>query len=497
MKPGLIPFCLSILAILVMLIIGFVVYLIPVHGEAGLGVMVFLAGIAGIGACVITICSFIGVIRGILALTKGRRGKAIIVLLVCNSLLLLLCGSPVAYGLYRTQTDLHQAVYEGNIAKIKILLLLGCDVNMRDYQRWTPLHKAVVQGNYRIAEILLDNGANPNAADDRGETPLHKLCEWGQTTYGGMRWDGSEMAELLIARGADVNRHAVNFRGTTKCDWTPLQIASDCNSLKIMAVLLSHNADVNALDYNGLTALCIAARRGNIEAAKILIQNGAPLNSNPKKRYPLMSAVGEQKREMVKFLLEMGADPNMASEYGMVPLHRAASDDDANIVQMLLDYGANSNAMDRAQQMPLHYAALRNKWKNIEILLKYGNADIDSPCFKGQEQTALYRALLDCKPGEDQKKTAEILLRHGADPHKGGPRENTISRVQKWRVRNEKDRQHKNEILTLLGVDPMPQNTMRIIDANHGFRAIGVKKRSTQSNKSVTEFGAGAIKKKE
>ena len=59
----------------------------------------------------------------------------------------------------------------------------------------TPLHFATFKGHKEIAELLIAKGADLNAKDKKGRTPLFGAAQDGQ----------KEIAELLIAKGADVN----------------------------------------------------------------------------------------------------------------------------------------------------------------------------------------------------------------------------------------------------------------------------------------------------
>jgi len=116
----------------------------------------------------------------------------------------------VGCGPQPPDTSIHQAATEGNIEAVKQHLAAGTDVNVNDhndqgaYGRVTPLHCAA---NKETAELLIAKGADVNAkAGGVGDTPLHWSALRGQ----------NEIAELLIANGADVN--AKGFHGKTALD---------------------------------------------------------------------------------------------------------------------------------------------------------------------------------------------------------------------------------------------------------------------------------------
>jgi ankyrin repeat protein len=102
--------------------------------------------------------------------------------------------------------SIHDAVEKGNIEAVKQHLAAGTDVDAKIGR--TPLHRAALNGRKEIAELLIANGADVNAKDNGGFTPLHMATAL----------DHKEIAELLIANGADVNVKGVE-------GWTPLDIA--------------------------------------------------------------------------------------------------------------------------------------------------------------------------------------------------------------------------------------------------------------------------------
>ena len=92
---------------------------------------------------------------------------------------------------------LHKACEKGNIEAVKQFLADGADVNGKDdsYGGGTPLHMATIQDRKEVAELLIAKGSDVNAKNEEGYTPLHYAASNGH----------KEVTELLIAKGADVN----------------------------------------------------------------------------------------------------------------------------------------------------------------------------------------------------------------------------------------------------------------------------------------------------
>ena len=92
-------------------------------------------------------------------------------------------------------------------------------------------------------------------------------------------------------------------------------------------------------------ALLDAAKKGNIEAVKQAIDDGADLNT--KGRYgatPLQDAAFRGHQEIVELLIVEGA--NVKSENGVTPLHTAALNGHKEVVELLIAAGADVNAKD-------------------------------------------------------------------------------------------------------------------------------------------------------
>ena len=91
--------------------------------------------------------------------------------------------------------QLHFAVQDGDLQKVKALINEGHDVNTFDDISYTPLHYAIEQENLEIAQYLLDHGADVNAHEEEkaGNTPLASVAQECSLA----------VAKYLIQKGAD------------------------------------------------------------------------------------------------------------------------------------------------------------------------------------------------------------------------------------------------------------------------------------------------------
>ena len=178
---------------------------------------------------------------------------AIIAGLVC-CMGLLFCWSAQADKLY-------DAAVRGDVAKVRQLLEKGADVNVgKGTCGGTPLHVVaawVSWSSTEVAKLLIEKGADVNARNCLQETPLHRVA----SSY-------LAMAKLLIEKGADVNARDSSQR-------TPLHNAARMDDTQTAALLIAKGADVNAKTNHGATALNRATSHGHEEIVQLLKQAGA------------------------------------------------------------------------------------------------------------------------------------------------------------------------------------------------------------------------------
>jgi uncharacterized protein len=115
--------------------------------------------------------------------------------------------------------------------------------------------------------------------------------------------------------------------------------------------LVSDRSAVNDRSGDGFTALHFAGFFGQGEAARLLIEAGAAVDavaSNPMKVMPLHSAASARNLEAARHLLEHGAPVNARQEGGWVPIHAAAQNGDPPMAELLLRHGADATLTNDA-----------------------------------------------------------------------------------------------------------------------------------------------------
>ena len=177
--------------------------------------------------------------------------------------------SPVLAAIYRGHAELAafiarqrdltlpEAAALGDTAEVEAILARDREaVQARSSDGWTPLHLAAFMGHADVARILLDHGADLEAVSTNSiaNRPLHAALAGKSVT---------EVIELLIARGADVNARA-------ELDLTPLHLAAARGNMPMTRRLLDLNADPGARMTDGKRPAAYATERGHPEVAALL-----------------------------------------------------------------------------------------------------------------------------------------------------------------------------------------------------------------------------------
>ena len=320
--------------------------------------------------------------------------------------------SVAGLGAAERDTRVIDAVKSGNTATLRALLQKRADVNTPEADGATALHWAVNRDNTEMVQLLIAAGANVKAANRYGITPLLLACETGSAPTveallkAGADPNGAlpegETALMTAARAgkADVIKALVAHGGNVNAQesWhsqTALMWAASENHPDAIKMLTELSADVNLRSDGGFTPIMFAARAGKIEAVEALLKAGANANDTLKPKptaqataapynngvnanatanagggsrrsdgpdgtSALVLAITNAHYELAKYLVEHGADPNLAGQ-GWTALHQLAYTrrpnhgkglpppesidnlDSLELAKVLLEHGANPN----------------------------------------------------------------------------------------------------------------------------------------------------------
>jgi ankyrin repeat protein len=322
-------------------------------------------------------------------------------------------------NLDRTQVDgstaLQWAAHWNDLESVNLLLRAGANPKLANRYGVTPISEAALAGNAAMIQALVEAGADARGLTTAdGETVLMTAVRSGNP----------QSVQLLLEHGADINAKE-NYRGQTAlmwaaaerhpavvklllergADWKVRSLARDTSMPKLSAA-----SSVTPMARGGLTALHFAAREGDIETGRVMLDAGVDVNiPDADNTSPLVVSILNKHYSFAKFLLDRGADPNLADTRGRAALYAALDlrnedysalpsrkgDDplpSLELLRALLERGANPNAQ-LTKNLPG-----RSGMDSGDITLDAG-------------ATPLMRA---ARAGDHA--AMRILLEHGADP---------------------------------------------------------------------------------
>ena len=224
-------------------------------------------------------------------------------------------------------TALMYAAYLGDAELVQALVEAGADTNaVNDYGTSAILEASII-GNTDVLRVLLENGADANWANPEGETPLMNTARAGLV----------EATELLLDHGAEIDA-VEHWGGQSALHWAAAQ-----QQPAMLELLISRGADVNRvstirnwdrttlneprpqhLNRGGFTPLHFAAREGCTECITILAEAGANLDArDPERVTPLNMALLNQHFATAAALIDAGANIDKWDIYGRTPLFNA------------------------------------------------------------------------------------------------------------------------------------------------------------------------------
>ena len=286
-------------------------------------------------------------------------------------------GFPALVGAQGGLTALHHAAREGHAKTAMVLLDAGADIDRTSGgDHTTPMLIAIINGHFDLALSLLKRGADPDIVSDAGTTPLYAAINthWApkarypqQQAYRQQEATYLDVLRALLEVGANpdlrLSKHlwfmeyTFSHLGLDTNGATPFWRAAHALDVEAMKLLVAHDADPS------VATIKAASRRsrGPDLSGLLPVPDGGPGT------YPIHAAsghgygtgyAGNSHRHVpdawltsVKYLVEEhGADVNQRDADGYTPLHNAASRGDVEMIRYLVENGADVMVVSRRGQ---------------------------------------------------------------------------------------------------------------------------------------------------
>jgi ankyrin repeat protein len=248
-------------------------------------------------------------------------------------------------------TPLLYAARENCLACVDVLLTNGADIDLPDPDDVSPLLVAIMNANWDLAQKLIEAGADVNQPDLYGETALFTAIDLRSRADGGRASidptntvTGLTVVKLLLDRGANPNAQ-LSFKPAN-----------------VRGIMMTR----------GATPLIRAAANGDLEVVKLLLEHGADATVYMADRQtPIHAAIAgrapePQAIEMIKLLHKAGTDVNVIALVnhpeeirGGTALHYAVRKREKEVIRLLASLGIDMNAVDQDGLTALDYTQSR------------------------------------------------------------------------------------------------------------------------------------------
>jgi ankyrin repeat protein len=324
--------------------------------------------------------------------------------------LLLKAGADVNTTQGGGETVLMTAARTGKLGPVKVLLAEKADVNATDRKGQTGLMWAAADGHAKVVAALIAAGADFRTPLPSGFTPLHFAAREGRI----------DVVHVLLKAGADVNEAMQPKRLAERGPRTgtsALLLAVENGHFELAVELLKAGADPNdqragfgALHMlswvrkpdrgdgdTGVPPPIGSGKVSSLEFVKKMAAHGANLNLPLRRSVsgrgilstpgatPFLAACSTADLDLIRTLVEVGADPNVPNAERSTPLLAAtgiglgapeeapgSETEVLEAVELLLKLGADINAVDDNGETVMHGAAYRNHPKVVQLLATKG-----------------------------------------------------------------------------------------------------------------------------
>ncbi|ODM96118.1 Serine/threonine-protein phosphatase 6 regulatory ankyrin repeat subunit A [Orchesella cincta] len=239
---------------------------------------------------------------------------------------------------------------------INFLLAYGADVNARDHNGLTPLHHiaySVPPYSYfdKVVKLLIENGADTDAVDGKGNTFVH----YAATNMSPNKFHA--LVPYLISMGRTKVLKIATTGPLSILRTFQSQVRMLCETMELIHSVCGDFSDDPDTDYSLFDLSIILDWKEN--HLKTLLKCGAQIGMeyhNPKQRSSLHLAARRGNVDALKVLLAIGIDVNTQDFYGDTPLHCAIEHNNREAIEFLVLKNANVNLRNQCGDTPIDCA---------------------------------------------------------------------------------------------------------------------------------------------
>ncbi|PSK46267.1 hypothetical protein B9Z65_5235 [Elsinoe australis] len=256
----------------------------------------------------------------------------------------------------------------------------------------SALHMAATHGYLELLKLFLQQDVNVDLRDSLAMTPLLSAI---------VNHSGADVVQLLLSHGADVD--AVNIHG-----FTALHHASFRKDSRIVELLLQKGANYDAITSSGWTPLAIAAHKRNWDHVRLLLRHGADPSAGNEFHQAIIAAAEDGEMDILRQLLR--AVDHIDDSAWRSPFQAAALSGRVEAVKLLLDHGIGVTCIARRDGLSCAlFNAVTKNHLNVARLLLGAGVHVNRPSLPYQRTPLIDAA------DYSHIEMAQLLLEHGAD----------------------------------------------------------------------------------
>ncbi|KAJ6751472.1 hypothetical protein OIU85_001954 [Salix viminalis] len=296
------------------------------------------------------------------------------------------------------RTLLHHAILCGNAAAVNVLLSSGGNVEASVKTQKTefrPIHMAARLGSSETLQCLIDSGCDINSRTGSGDTALMICAKYKQEeclrtlAMAGADFGLVNTAGQSATSFAGSNQWSLGFQqviveviragkipeSSSASGFSPLIYVAQAGDIEALKALIKWGeVDIDYQDDTGFSAVMFAALNGNVENhdlfEKVMLEFALQMgNRDAGGFYALHCAARRGDIDAVKLLMSRGYDVNVPDGDGYTPLMLAAREGHVSTCELLISHGAQcemKNARgETALSLARKYAGVKNEAEQV------------------------------------------------------------------------------------------------------------------------------------